>query len=80
MDFRLEKISFILNYLYEKFLVPSLLLLLDISGKAINFWSFQKQLEIEFQKVESKKKIAEMQKLEQSFNDKMLEAANQVSF
>ncbi len=56
------------------------MILLDISGKAINFWSFQKQLEIEFQKAESKKKIAEMQKLEQSFNDKMLEAANQVSF
>jgi hypothetical protein len=52
---------------------------MNISSKAIAFWEFQKQIEIEYQKIELKKRSSELQQMEKSFNEKMLESANQIS-
>lgn len=51
----------------------------DIATKAISFWTFQKDMEVEYQKSESKKVSANLQQMEKAFNDKMLEAANQIN-
>jgi hypothetical protein len=51
-----------------------------VSSKAINFWAFQKQTELEYHQVENKKLLGDIQKLEKLFNDKMLEAANQIKY
>jgi hypothetical protein len=51
-----------------------------VSSKAISFWAFQKQTELEYHQVENKKLLGDIQKLEKLFNDKMLEAANQIKY
>jgi hypothetical protein len=50
-----------------------------VCNKAVSFWSFQKQVELEYQKAEAKKRISELHNQEKTFNDKMLEAANQIN-
>ncbi len=52
---------------------------MNICGKAIAFWEFQKQIEIEYQKVEYKRRNAEQAQLEKTLNDRMLDSANQLN-
>eukprot|EP01116_Phalansterium_solitarium_P002912 TRINITY_DN1324_c0_g1_i3.p1 TRINITY_DN1324_c0_g1~~TRINITY_DN1324_c0_g1_i3.p1 ORF type:complete len:327 (-),score=-22.57 TRINITY_DN1324_c0_g1_i3:40-1020(-) len=53
--------------------------IMEISSKAVSFWAYQKQLEQEYQKVEFKRKERDMHNVEKQYNDKMLEAANQIN-
>lgn len=55
------------------------LVVLSISAKAVSFWEFQKQIEMEYQKAEVKKRTNDMQILEKAFNERMLEASNQIN-
>ena len=52
---------------------------MNICSKAIAFWEFQKQIEIEYQKVEFKRRNDEQIQLEKTYKDKMLESANQLN-
>eukprot|EP01117_Protostelium_nocturnum_P019534 TRINITY_DN8490_c0_g1_i1.p1 TRINITY_DN8490_c0_g1~~TRINITY_DN8490_c0_g1_i1.p1 ORF type:complete len:295 (+),score=99.83 TRINITY_DN8490_c0_g1_i1:132-1016(+) len=54
-------------------------IMMEIAAKNFNFWSFQKQTEVEFHKNDTKKALQEAHKLEQTHNDQSLEMANQIN-
>ncbi|PRP73141.1 E3 ubiquitin-protein ligase CCNB1IP1-like [Planoprotostelium fungivorum] len=53
--------------------------IMDVSSRALNFWAFQMQTEIELHKADAKRKALEVERMERLSNDKQLEHSNQLN-
>eukprot|EP01103_Thecamoeba_quadrilineata_P013729 TRINITY_DN389_c0_g1_i4.p1 TRINITY_DN389_c0_g1~~TRINITY_DN389_c0_g1_i4.p1 ORF type:complete len:235 (-),score=44.70 TRINITY_DN389_c0_g1_i4:23-727(-) len=52
---------------------------MDILLKAMNFWTYQKQTEIEYNKMELKNKETQSRQTEKQYNEKLVEAHNTIN-